>query len=135
MKNWPFCKTSSKSNRLIWTRFISWRARAQGTRLEPLSMSRHGDVSLRANMANGQQVTDFRSKLIDSGWFANVVVEEQTPTQDRHVSVRMTAQLKPLAARKELIVESSAKKTAAEKEPPTKSGTATNSPAAVKPKS
>ena len=80
-------------------------------------------------------VTDFRSKLIDSGWFANVVVEEQTPTQDRHVSVRMTAQLKPLAARKELIVESSAKKTTAEKEPPTKSGTATNSPAAVKPKS
>jgi hypothetical protein len=86
-------------------------------------------------MANGQQVTDFRAKLIDSGWFANVVVEEQTPTQDRRVSVRLTAQLKPLAARKPLAMESSAKNSGAGKEPKTKSGPATNGPAAVKPKS
>ena len=31
-------------------------------------------------MANAGQVSDFRSKLIDSGWFTNVMVEEQTPS-------------------------------------------------------
>ena len=108
---------------------------AQGTRLEPLSLSRRGEISLRATMANGQQVTDFRSKLIDSGWFANVVVEEQTPTQNRQVSVRMTAQLKPLEARKLLVVETAAKKTATNKEPKEKGGAATNGAAPVKPKS
>jgi hypothetical protein len=117
------------------TLYLLAGAAPQGTRLEPLSLSRRGDVSLRATMANGQQVTDFRSKLIDSGWFANVVVEEQSPTPDRRVAVRMTAQLKPLEARKPLAAETSAKKTAAEKEPKAKSGTETNGTAAVKPKS
>jgi hypothetical protein len=103
-------------------------AAPQGTRLEPLSLARKGEISLRTTMANGQQVTDFRSKLIDSGWFANVVVEEQTPTPDRRVAVRLTAQLNPPEARKPLPAES--KKPAAgsgeAKTPP-----ATNSPAHV----
>ena len=54
-------------------------------------------------MQNSQQVTDFRSKLIDSGFFAGVTVEEQTPSPDRQkLSVRMSAQWKPLSARQAL---------------------------------
>ena len=52
--------------------------------------------------ANGQ-VTDFRAKLIASGFFSNVSVEEQSPTPDRQrVNLRMIAQWKPAAARNSL---------------------------------
>ena len=69
-----------------------------GTHFEALSLNSHGEVSLRCAFRDGQQVADFRSKLIESGFFANVTVEEQTPTPDRQrVSVRLTAQEKPLA--------------------------------------
>jgi hypothetical protein len=47
----------------------------------------------------------------------------------------MTAQLKPLEARKLLVVETAAKKTATNKEPKEKGGAATNGAAPVKPKS
>ncbi|MGH9593029.1 MAG: hypothetical protein ACRD5L_08050, partial [Bryobacteraceae bacterium] len=50
-----------------------------------------------------------------------VVVEEQTPTPDRQVSVRMTAQLKPAESRKALVAETPAPKpergAAGDKEP------------------
>lgn len=105
------------------TLYLLARSAPQGTRLDALSLSRRGEISLRAKMANGQQVTDFRSKLIESGWFANVVVEEQTPTPDRRVTVRMTAQLNPAESRKPLVVDASAKK-------PTKSGAEKPAPAA-----
>jgi hypothetical protein len=46
-------------------------------------------------MRDPQQVVEFRSKLIDSGLFSTVVVEEQTPTPDRQkVVVRITGQWK-----------------------------------------
>jgi hypothetical protein len=41
---------------------------------------------------------DFRSKLIASGFFANITVEEQSPNQQK-VSVRMTAQWKSAGLR------------------------------------
>ncbi|HEY4414293.1 MAG TPA: hypothetical protein VGO57_01265 [Verrucomicrobiae bacterium] len=66
-----------------------------GTKFDSITMNSHGDVSLRASFGGGQQVTDFRSKLIDSGTFTNVIVEEQSP--GRHgpqVDVRMTAHWK-----------------------------------------
>ena len=45
-------------------------------------------------------VMDFRSKLIDSGFFSTISVEEQTPTPDRQkVNFRMSAQWKPAGAR------------------------------------
>ena len=62
-------------------------------------------------MATAEQVTDFRSKLIESGWFANVMVEEQTPSPDRRVTVRMTAELKPVESRKPIAAEPPGKKT------------------------
>ena len=73
--------------------------------MENLSMGRHQDVSLRLKLNNSEQVTEFRSKLVESGWFNNIVVEDQTPGMDRRVSVRMTASLKPAESRKALPVE------------------------------
>jgi hypothetical protein len=71
-----------------------------GARFESTSMNRRGDISLRGSMQNAQQVTDFRAKLIDSGFFDRVTVEEQVPTPDRQkVNVRITAQWKPVEKR------------------------------------
>jgi len=88
-----------------------------GTSFESLSMTRRGDFSVRGKLQNAGQVTEFRSNLIHSAWFSSVVVDEQTPTPDRQVTVRMTAQVKPIDARKPLAVEL----------PPTKPEPATNS--------
>jgi len=64
-----------------------------GTRIESLSLTRRGDLSFRASMRDSQQVVDFRSKLINSGLFSTVVVEEQNPTPDRQkIIVRITGQ-------------------------------------------
>ena len=64
-----------------------------GTRVEALSMNRRGDLSMRAGMRDSQQVVDFRAKLIASGLFSTVVVEEQTPTPDQQkIVVRITGQ-------------------------------------------
>ena len=68
-------------------------AAPSGTRIDSLSVSRRGDFSLRGSVRDGQQLADFRSKLIDSGSFSNVVVEEQTPTPDRQkLIIRMVGQ-------------------------------------------
>lgn len=81
------------------TLVILANAASPGTRFDTLSLNRRGELSFRATMQVSQPA-DFRSKLIDSGFFSTVVVEEQTPSQDRQrVVVRMTAQLKPTAAR------------------------------------
>jgi hypothetical protein len=80
---------------------------AAAARFDSLSMNRRGDVALRGSMRDGQQVADFRSKLIHSGLFSTVVIEEQTPTPDRQkVIVRISAQWKPGASRESLSIES-----------------------------
>jgi len=94
--------------------FLLAKAAAPGARIDSLSMNRHGDLSLRGSMQNSQQVTDFRSKLIESGFFSNVTVDEQSPGPGpggmpglgampgpggQKVVVRMTAQWKSAAAR------------------------------------
>jgi type IV pilus assembly protein PilM len=62
-----------------------------GARIETLSINRRGELSLRASMRDSQQVVDLRSKLIASGLFSSVVVEEQNPTPDRQkIVVRMS---------------------------------------------
>jgi hypothetical protein len=85
--------------------YLMARAAPRGTSLENLSMGRHQEISIRLKLGNNQQVTDFRSRLIDSGWFSNVVVEEQAASPDRRVSVRMTASLKSADARKPITAE------------------------------
>ena len=73
--------------------FIMARAAPPGARFDTLSMNRRGELSLRGSIKDSQQLADFRSKLLDTGCFTNVVVEEQTPSPDRQkLSVRMSAQ-------------------------------------------
>jgi Tfp pilus assembly PilM family ATPase len=85
--------------------FLLAKAAPPGSKLDSLSMNRRGDLALRGSMKDGQQVVGFRSKLIDSGFFANVAVEEQTPTPDRQkVTVRITAQWKPANDRQSLAI-------------------------------
>lgn len=76
------------------------KAAGPGIRINSLSMNRRGELSLRAAMT-APQATDFRTKLIDSGFFANVVLDELTPNpQDRQrVTVRISAVWKPAGAR------------------------------------
>lgn len=78
--------------------YVFAKSAPPGTRFETLSLNSRGDVSLRCAFRDGQQVAEFRSKLIGSGCFINVTVEEQVPTPDRQkVNVRISAQEKPLA--------------------------------------
>ena len=83
--------------------FLLANATPGGTRLDSLTMDRRGEISLRGSTRDLQQVVQFRSKLIESGFFSNVAVEEQTMTPDRQkVILRMTAQWKPASARESL---------------------------------
>jgi hypothetical protein len=76
--------------------YVISKSAPSGARFDALTMNSHGEVSLRGSFRDGQQVADFRSKLIASGCFTNVTVEEQTPTPDHQkVNVRMSAQEKP----------------------------------------
>ena len=85
--------------------FVMAKSAPQGTRFDSLTMDRRGEISMHGVMQNGAQVTDFRAKLIVSGFFSNVSVEEQSPTPDRQrVNLRMIAQWKPAAARNSLVI-------------------------------
>jgi type IV pilus assembly protein PilM len=78
-----------------------------GTRFDSIAINRRGELAIKGNMKDATQVSDFRSKLIKSGYFSSVTVEEQNPSQDRQkVAVRMTAQIKPLSARASVSVDS-----------------------------
>ncbi len=73
--------------------FIMAKAAPPGTRFDTLSMNRRGELSVRGSIKDSQQLADFRSKLLDTGCFTNVVVEEQTPTPDRQkLTLRMSGQ-------------------------------------------
>jgi hypothetical protein len=77
------------------------KAAPPGTRFDAVSMNRRGEVSLRGSLRDGQQVAELRSRLIDSGFFVSVGIEEQSPSPDRQkVTVRMSAQWKPANLRK-----------------------------------
>jgi hypothetical protein len=54
----------------------------RGMRLESFSLSRRGDLSFKGTLGNAQQLTEFRTKMIASGLFIKVVVDEQTPIQN-----------------------------------------------------
>lgn len=72
-----------------------------GTKLDSLNLNRRGDLSMRGSAQGAQQAAAFRSKLIDSGFFADVVLDEQTPVQNQQqVNFRMTAQVLPESLRK-----------------------------------
>jgi len=75
-----------------------------GLRLESLSVTRRGDVALKGSVNDPQAPENFRAKLIASGFFGRVVVEEQSPgQQDRNrINFRVAAQLKPEDSRPHL---------------------------------
>ncbi len=85
--------------------FVFAKSAPPGTRFDSLNMDKRGEVTLHGVMQNSMQVTDFRAKLIASGFFSIVTVEEQSPTPDRQrVNLRMTALWKPIEARAGLAV-------------------------------
>jgi len=85
--------------------FLFAKSAPPGARIEQITMNRRGEISLRGSMRDATQVTDFRTKLIGSGFLANVAVEEQAPTPDRQkVNVRMSAQWKPVEVRAGLAI-------------------------------
>ena len=87
-------------------------------------MNRRGDLSLRAAMRDAQQVSQFRAKLIESGLFSTIAIEEQTPTADRQkITVRMTGQWNPLVEHRKTQTAPQEKAT---KEPGSKSPEAPN---------
>jgi hypothetical protein len=78
--------------------YVFSKAVPPGTRFDSLSLNSHGEVALRTTFRDGEQVADFRDKLVASGFFTNVVVEEQAPTPDhQRVNVRLSAREKPTA--------------------------------------
>jgi hypothetical protein len=82
------------------TIYIFSKAAPPGTHLDSISLDQHGEITVKATLQSVQQVMDFRSSLIDSGFFANITVEEQSPVPNQQkVGVRMTAQWKSAAAR------------------------------------
>jgi len=67
-------------------------AAPRGTKIEALSMDRRGEFSFRGQLQNSQNASDLRTKLIESGLFSNVVLEEQsTVPNKKQVNVRITA--------------------------------------------
>jgi hypothetical protein len=90
-------------------------ASPQGIKLDSVALSRRGDLSLKATMRDFNQAVDFRAKLIASGYFSNVVVEEQTPSADRQkMAVRITGQWNPIAEAKEEDLSKSSRAQAAQ---------------------
>ncbi|HEX4646872.1 MAG TPA: hypothetical protein VH598_14810, partial [Verrucomicrobiae bacterium] len=85
--------------------YLFGKAAPPGARLDSTSMNRRGEISLRGSMHDAQQVTDFRSKLMATGFFDRVTVDEQVPTPDHQkVNIRITAQWKPVQARAALAI-------------------------------
>jgi hypothetical protein len=85
--------------------FLFSKCAPSGSKIESVTMNRRGEVSLRGSLRGADQVSEFRSKLIASGFFYSVAVDEQTPTPDRQkVNIRMTALWKPLAQRLTLAI-------------------------------
>ena len=89
-----------KTNQPPFLEVLSVMAEAsgRGAKLDSLTLTRRGEMSLKGVMPNSKQAGDFRSKLIDSGWFSSVVLEEQTPIQNQpKVNVRLSGRWRPVA--------------------------------------
>lgn len=85
--------------------YLFSKSAASGSKIESLTMNRRGEVTLRGSMRNADEVSGFRAKLIASGFFTNVVVEEQTPAPNHQkVDVRIVAVWKSFAERQTLAI-------------------------------
>ena len=99
--------------------YVFAKSAPPGSRFDSLSMTERGEISLRGSMQNFQQLADFRAKLIDSGFFSAVTVEEQTPTPDRQkVNIRISAEWSSASARAALAIGPTPEKIEKAKNPP-----------------
>ena len=76
---------------------------APGSHLDSVTMNRRGEMALKGFMRTAQEIVDFRSKLVDSGFFSTVVIDEQNPAPNHQkVDFRISAKWKPIEARQGL---------------------------------
>jgi Tfp pilus assembly PilM family ATPase/Tfp pilus assembly protein PilN len=66
-----------------------------GTRLESFSMSRQGEVSVKGSLGSREEAGRLREKLLQSGWFSQVVMEEENPAKEKRLDFRLSAQARP----------------------------------------
>ena len=103
-----------------------------GMKLDALTISRRGELALRGSSQGGAQAaTTLRSKMIDSGYFASVVIDEQTPNQQnqQQVNFRMTALVRPESERKIAVAAKATGKTGTTNKSGATTPTAMSSPA------
>lgn len=75
-------------------------AAPSGTHVDTVSLIRRGELSLRGSVQDPQGPANFRAKLIESGFFTRVVIEDQTPVDNNQkMNFRLSAQVKPDGAR------------------------------------
>ena len=68
----------------------------QGTVLEGLTLSRQGEVSIQGKAASFEGANDLRGRLVKTGWFSHVVIQDQAPSkQEGRVDFRMSARIRP----------------------------------------
>jgi Tfp pilus assembly protein PilN len=83
--------------------YVLTQALPSGTQIDSVSMNRRGDMVLRGLLRTPDEIVNFRSKLIASGFFAHVTVDERTPSPDRQgIQYRLTAQWKDAEERARL---------------------------------
>jgi hypothetical protein len=67
-------------------------------------MNQRGEISVSGYTQMPQQVVEFRTRLVDSGFFSTVVLEELAPVAggQPRINLRLTAQWKAAAEREAL---------------------------------
>lgn len=91
-----------QTNRHPYLRIVALVAESAGPgmKVESLSLSRRGDLLIRGTLQGQQPPTEFRTKLVESGAFTSVVLEEQTPDQNQQrTAFRIAAQWDPESVR------------------------------------
>jgi hypothetical protein len=63
--------------------FALAEAAPAGMRIETLSLNRRGELAMRTTLRDPPQVAEFRSRLVQSGLFESVALEEQTMAANR----------------------------------------------------
>jgi hypothetical protein len=80
--------------------YVLAKASPPGMHISSVTLDQLGDIALKLEVQNAQQTMDFRGKLIDSGFFSNVSLEEQTPVPGPpKLNVRMSLRWKPAGQR------------------------------------
>jgi hypothetical protein len=94
--------TYLQTNRLPYLRVVAAVAQSAspGMQIESISLNRRGDLLLRGTLQGQQPPTAFRTKLVESGAFSSVVLEEQSPGQDQQrITFRIAARWDPETVR------------------------------------